>query len=300
MSNYDHILPEKRFQLDLGDRDRLKICKKDIWIPTKRLDPLFETIEYVLMSEDQIQAPGMLIYGAGGYGKSAIIQRLEQMYAVGDQRIKAIGVGEDLDNSKLRDLICDAFGIKLSNSRNSRERTARLLHILQTEHFCALLIDELHDTGFKTISQQTNSLSLMKHLAGRPLFLCLICFGDARAKEVLEKDDQISRRYIYWPLELWKDDTDYCDFLATYETHLPLRLPSELAGKVLRKRILKHSHGNMDNIVKILKACSMDAIISGRERIEIEQITDDISFLCLKYGLSLVPSKSPIPAKRGK
>jgi hypothetical protein len=298
MEKYEHILAGKRSQADLDDRQRIKICKKDIWIPTKRLDPLFETIDYVLMSEDQLQAPGMLIFGAGGYGKSAIIRRLEQMYAVGDQRIKAIGVGEDLDNSKLRDLICDAFGIKLSNRRNMRERTSRLLHIIRSEKFVALLIDELHDTGFKTLSQQTTSLSLMKHLAGPPLFLCLICFGDERAKAVLDKDDQISRRYIYWPLTLWTDDADFCDFLATYESHLPLRQRSDLAGKVLRKRILKHSHGNMDNIVKIIKACSIDAIVTGQERIMIEQINDDIAMLCLKYGLSLVPLKTPTPVRR--
>lgn len=298
MDKYEHILAGKRSQADLDDRQRIKICKKDIWIPTKRLDPLFETIDYVLMSEDQLQAPGMLIFGAGGYGKSAIIRRLEQMYAVGDQRIKAIGVGEDLDNSKLRDLICDAFGIKLSNRRNTRERTSRLLHIIRSEKFVALLIDELHDTGFKTLSQQTTSLSLMKHLAGPPLFLCLICFGDERAKAVLDKDDQISRRYIYWPLTLWVDDTDFCDFLATYESHLPLRQPSDLAGKVLRKRILKHSHGNMDNIVKIIKACAIDAIVNGQERITIEQVNDDIAMLCLKYGLSLVPLKTATPVKR--
>jgi hypothetical protein len=298
MEKYEHILADKRSQADLDDRQRIKICKKDIWIPTKRLDPLFETIDYVLMSEDQLQAPGMLIFGAGGYGKSAIIRRLEQMYAVGDQRIKAIGVGEDLDNSKLRDLICDAFGIKLSNRRNTRERTSRLLHIIRSEKFVALLIDELHDTGFKTLSQQTTSLSLMKHLAGPPLFLCLICFGDERAKAVLDKDDQISRRYIYWPLTLWTDDADFCDFLATYESHLPLRQRSDLASKVLRRRILKHSHGNMDNIVKIIKACSIDAIVTGQERIMVEQINDDIAMLCLKYGLSLVPLKTTTPVKR--
>ncbi len=300
MNKYDHIMLEKQFQADLDDRERIKICKKDIWIPTKRLDPLFETIDYVLMSEDQLQAPGMLIFGAGGYGKSAIIKRLEQMYAVGDQRIKTIGVGEDLDNSKLRDLICDAFGIKLSNRRNSRERTARLLHIIQTEHYVALVIDELHDTGFKTLSQQTNSLSLMKHLAGPPLYLCLICFGDERAKTVLEKDDQISRRYIYWPLELWRDDEDFCDFLATYESHLPLRQRSNLAGKVIRRRIHKQSHGNMDNIVKIVKACAIDAILTGHEHIRAEQIDDDVSSLCLKYGFSLVPLKSVVPIKHGR
>ncbi|WPX17285.1 TniB family NTP-binding protein [Pseudomonas sp. 10S4] len=277
MEKYEHILTDKRSQADLDDRQRIKICKKDIWIPTKRLDPLFETIDYVLMSEDQLQAPGMLIFGNGGYGKSAIIRRLEQMYAVGDQRIKAIGVGEDLDNSKLRDLICDAFGIKLSNRRNTRERTSRLLHIIRSEKFVALLIDELHDTGFKTLSQQTTSLSLMKHLAGPPLFLCLICFGDERAKAVLDKDDQISRRYIYWPLTLWTDDADFCDFLATYESHLPLRLCSDLASKVHRRRILKHSHGNMDNIVKIIKACAIDAIVTGQERIMVEQVNDDIA-----------------------
>lgn len=298
MEKYEHILADKRSQADLDDRQRIKICKKDIWIPTKRLDPLFETIDYVLMSEDQLQAPGMLIFGNGGYGKSAIIRRLEQMYAVGDQRIKAIGVGEDLDNSKLRDLICDAFGIKLSNRRNTRERTSRLLHIIRSEKFVALLIDELHDTGFKTLSQQTTSLSLMKHLAGPPLFLCLICFGDERAKAVLDKDDQISRRYIYWPLTLWTDDADFCDFLATYESHLPLRLCSDLASKVLRRRILKHSHGNMDNIVKIIKACAIDAIVTGQERIMVEQINDDIAMLCLKYGLSLVPLKTATPVKR--
>jgi hypothetical protein len=54
----------------------------------------------------------------------------------------------------------------------------------------------------------------------------------------------------------------------------------------------------MDNIVKIIKACSIDAIVTGQERIMIEQINDDIAMLCLKYGLSLVPLKTPTPVRR--
>lgn len=292
MENYTHIFAEKRFEAELDDRRRLIICRRDIWIPTKRLDPLFETIDYVLMSQDQLLAPGMLIHGGGGYGKSAIIKRLEQLYSSGNQRIKAIGVGEDMDGSKLRDLICDAFDIKITSARNNRERTSKLLNAIKSQNYCALLIDELHDTGFKTLSQQNNSLSLMKHLAGPPCYLCLICFGDERAQRVLENDEQILRRYVYWPLNAWTNDQDFCDFVATYECHLPLKLPSNLASMAMRQKLIRYSFGVMDNVVKILKACAMDAIVTKTEKITTSQINGDMTSFCARYGLSLVKPKT--------
>jgi hypothetical protein len=127
----------------------------------------------------------------------------------------------------------------------------------------------------------------MKFLSGPPCYLSIICFGDLTAAEVLMKDDQIYRRYVHWPLTPWTNDQDFCNFLATYESHLPLKLPSNISSSVGRRRMMKQSFGIMDNVVKITKCLAYEGVLNGSEHMNIELIDNDIHLLCMRYGEAL-------------
>lgn len=287
MDNYDHILPEKRHQASLDSAERIAIIKRDIWIPTKKLDQLFSTIDFMIGSEGRLVAPSMLIWGTGGSGKSAIIERIKHVYSVREKTVVAISAGMNLDSSQLVDLIFNAFGISTGAGRQSLDRTTRVFQTIRAENVVALLMDELNDSGLRTLAQQKNSMSLMKFLSGPPCFLTILCFGDITAAEVLVKDTQIYRRYVHWQLTPWKNDQDLCDFLATYESHLPLKLPSNISNSIVRRRIMKQSFGVMDNVVKIIKSCAYLAVLDGTERINTDLIDNDVHQLCLRFGEAL-------------
>lgn len=297
VNDYTHIIPEKRSLADLDNSTRISIIKRDIWIPTKKLDQLFTTIDFMIGSEGRLVVPSMLVWGPGGSGKSAIIERLKHIYTTRDKNIKSISAGMNLDSSQLVDLICNSFGISSGAGRQSLDRTTRVLNTIRAENIAALLMDELNDSGLRTLAQQKNSMSLMKFLSGPPCYLSIICFGDLTSAEVLMRDNQIYRRYVHWPLTPWKNDQDFCDFLATYESHLPLKLPSDISCSAGRRRILKQSLGVMDNVVKIIKCLAYEAVLNGTERMDVELVDNDICYLCMRYGEALRRSPEPKQAK---
>jgi hypothetical protein len=297
MNAYNHILAEKRNEPDLDNNARIAIIKRDIWIPTKKLDQLFATIDFMIGSEGRLVVPSMLVWGPGGSGKSAIIERLKHVYSTRDKKINSISAGMNLDSSQLVDLICNSFGISTGAGKQSLNRTTRVLNAIRAENIVALLMDELNDSGLRTLSQQKNSMSLMKYLSGPPCYISIICFGDLTASEVLMKDDQIYRRYVHWPLTPWTNDQDFCDFIATYESHLPLKLPSNISSSAGRRRIIKQSFGIMDNVVKIIKCLAFEAVFSGSEHMDINLIDNDVNLLCMRYGEAL---RRPTVAKQVK
>ncbi|WP_444758044.1 TniB family NTP-binding protein [Pseudomonas sp. A014] len=300
MSDYNHILPEKRYQADLDNNARIAIIKRDIWIPTKKLDQLFTTIDFMVGSEGRLVNPSMLVWGAGGSGKSAIIERIKHIYSTRDMKINSISAGMNLDSSQLVDLICNSFGISTGAGRQSLDRTTRVFNTVRAENIVALLMDELNDSGLRTLSQQKNSMSLMKFLSGPPCFLSIICFGDLTAAEVLMKDEQIYRRYVHWPLTPWTNDQDFCNFLATYESHLPLKLPSNICCSLGRSRIMKQSFGIMDNVVKIVKCLAYEGVLNGSERMDVDLVNNDVHMLCMRYGEALRrrPGEKQVKLKR--
>jgi hypothetical protein len=111
------------------------------------------------------------------------------------------------------------------------------------------------------------------------------------------KDDQIYRRYVHWPLTPWENGQDLCDFLSTYESHIPLKHPSNISSSVARRRIMKQSFGIMDNVVKILKCLSYEGVLNGTECMDVELINNDIHLLCMRYGEAL---RRPVQARQVK
>jgi hypothetical protein len=62
---------------------------------------------------------------------------------------------------------------------------------------------------------------------------------------------------------------------------LPLRQPSDLHHPKMRSRILRLSDGVTSRICRLLEAAAIRAIVTGRERIDLELLTDDLATLPL-------------------
>ncbi|WP_223508079.1 TniB family NTP-binding protein [Pseudomonas sp. BF-B-25] len=299
MANYDHIIVSKRHLVELPAEERIKICRHDVWIDTPRLAPLFDCVNHMLYTDHQIQASCIYIYGPGGDGKTAIYKRLEQISVMSNQKMKFIELTETVDRYKPHDTICKAFGIPITSRSTTSSRNDAIIRVIEAENVCALVVDELNEAIFQAYSQKKALLSLFKSLSGHRTKLCIIAFGDHKALEVLALDPQTSRRYVRWPIERWNMDTDFIDFIATYETHLPLNLPSNLADPKMRMLIYKHSFGVMDNVVKIIKCTAMDAIAAGNEKITTDQFAR-LPAIARTYGFNLIEVSKSTKSKKNE
>ena len=64
------------------------------------------------------------------------------------------------------------------------------------------------------------------------------------------------------------DDTSFHRLLASDAASFPLRQRSDLTAAALRRRILDLTQGVLVRVARLLETLAVDAIRSGRERIE--------------------------------
>ena len=154
-------------------------------------------------------------------------------------------------------------------------RTARdLLRFVDAK---VLIIDELHALLAGTHRQQEILLNTLRLLAS-DLKLPLILAGTTDAKRALMTDRQLADRFETVELPPWHNDEAYGRLLASFLGILPLKRRSDLVVPAVRKALLEHTQGITVRIVRAIEKMAIEAIRSGRERIDQESLAALASF----------------------
>ena len=104
------------------------------------------------------------------------------------------------------------------------------------------------------------------------LQLPLICAGTADAKRALMTDRQLADRFEAVELPAWHNDDAYGRLLASFLGILPLRQRSDLLASAVRRTLLEQTEGVTVRLVRLIEILAIDAIRSGRERINQESL----------------------------
>ncbi|UIJ91764.1 TniB family NTP-binding protein (plasmid) [Sinorhizobium meliloti] len=108
-------------------------------------------------------------------------------------------------------------------------------------------------------------LNTLRFLSNR-LQISLVCFGVNDAREAIGGDVQLARRFEQFTLSRWAANEQFEILIALILRNTPLRLPSVLTAKSLR-RMLQITEGITANIFHIINSLAIEAIESGQERI---------------------------------
>jgi hypothetical protein len=288
---YAHLRKSLQHLTLLPDEQRVMICLQDVFIDYPTSQSIIETIGYMLKVENKIQAPCMLVWGSGGYGKTSIIQRIKAANAEKKEKLIFMSFRQNPNNYNFRELLFESFGMPITRKFSGYDASKEFALTVQRLNIRGIVIDEIHDALTLTPFQQKINLSLLKNLSGDPYNLSVFAFGIDKASEALRLDPQLERRYMQLPLPTWSLDENFRAFLAGYERVLPLKLESMLWSEELATRLYALSAGIMDNVAKIIQVCAAEAIISGTEKITPE-LVDRAPLLALKFGVSIL-IKSP-------
>ena len=155
--------------------------------------------------------------------------------------------------------------IHYGHTASQMRRTARDLMTFVDARI--LINDELHALLGGSYRQQRLLLNALRFLAN-DLKLTLVCAGTADAKRALASDRQLADRFRAIKLPAWNDDASFHRFLVSFCSVLPLQKRSDLPFTPLRRSILEHTEGVLVRIVGVLKELAIEAIQSGRERID--------------------------------
>jgi hypothetical protein len=131
-----------------------------------------------------------------------------------------------------------------------------------------LIIDEIHALLVGGDRQQRIFLNVIRLLAN-DLEMPLVCAGTPEARRALMTDNGLADRFESVELPRWTNGLEFRRLLASFAAILPLRQPSDLDQEKIRTAILKLSDGITVRIVRLLERLAIDAILRGRECIEL-------------------------------
>ncbi len=147
------------------------------------------------------------------------------------------------------------------------QTTIRLLRAVGVQ---VLVVDEIHNMIAGSWREQRVALNTLRFLNNQAK-LSLVCFGITEAREAINGDVQLARRFDVITLPRWKANDEFQQLVLGIIRNLPLRQPSILTARGL-KRILRVSGGVTSKIFRLLNEVAIEAIETGTERLTDEAV----------------------------
>ena len=121
-----------------------------------------------------------------------------------------------------------------------------------------LVLDEIHNILAGSWREQRIVLNTLRFLSNE-LKLSLVCFGIMEARDAINGDVQLARRFDAVTLPRWTAGKEFEQLVLAIVRNLPLREPSVLTVKGLR-RVLQMSGGVSSRIFRMLNDLAIEAI----------------------------------------
>lgn len=278
-----HLDEAVRGLLLLDDGARIARIDRDLWIGYGRARDALARLERLLRSERRQRPDNLLVVGPSNNGKTMVARRFAGLHAVPEDPLAErasvpVALVQAPNGARLQPML-EAVLAALGGRPGRRETTARL----RTEAHAALraagtrlvLIDDLHNVRGPGVASMLVELRELGTLTG----VSLGAFATRDIVHVLRLDEQLANRFEPFLLPRWTaDDPDYPRLLQTFARRLPLREPSDLTEPALAARILTLAEGLIGGVAAILRAAAVEAVRSGRERID-RPLLDRIGFV---------------------
>jgi replication-associated recombination protein RarA len=279
-SELGHLFPEHRHEATLCNEERIRRIQLDRWISYPKAEAILARMSELLAYPPHDRMPALLIYGGTGMGKTKILRKFIRDYppafddsvGITHTQVVHMQMPPEPDEKSFYEGLLDALGSPTNHYHNVAQLRRIARDLLQFVKARTLIIDELHSMLAGTQRQQQILLNTLRFLAN-DIKLPLICAGTGNAKRALMTDQQLADRFEIIELSRWRNDEAFNRLLASFLGLLPLRQPSDLLTPAVRKALIDQSEGVTVRIVRLIEALAIDAIRSGRERIDMESFS---------------------------
>ena len=258
---------------------RSRAILEERWVLYPRAKQALGALNRLVAHPRTTRMPSVAIYGDSGMGKTMLMERFCVDYPArfdpeaGVERtpVLALQMAGKPGERRLYAQLLAALGLPPPSPRASvvdLEQSA--LRVLRAIGVQVLVIDEVHNILAGSHREQRVVLNTLRFLSNE-LRLSLVCFGVAEAREAIGGDVQLARRFDEISLRRWSADAEFEALVASILRNLPLREPSLLSARSLR-RLLQVADGLTARVFRALNELAVEAIASGRERITDEAV----------------------------
>lgn len=275
--------------LSEADKKRIFDIQKVKWVSYTKANEVIKVLDGILKFPRTHRTPNLLIIGDTNNGKTLIGKRFENLNPV-----HFIQAKEETTNIFYQKLVKEVFMIQCPPVPNEKRLYIAILdkleipfkHSGRIEYLQSaalggmrrlqakiLILDEIHHILTGSPAKQREFLNVLKFISNE-LDLSIVGIGTKDAFYVINSDEQLANRFEKVILNKWKYDTDYLRLLATLESQIKLKKPSNLIESEVSQKILEMSEGLIGEIVTIVKKCAIHAIESGEENISIKTLKE--------------------------
>ena len=274
----DHLTDDAGAALAESIDERIYFIRSKRWVAYPKALEILGHLKALLKHPRTTRMPSLAVYGDSGMGKSMLVEKFKDDYALSTRekprapRAKLLVV-ELARRPNERRLFAQILAV-LGAPQNPRativelERTTvRLLGDLGVQ---VLVLDEIHNVLAASWREQRVVFNTLRYLSNE-LKLSLVCFGIVEARQAINGDVQLARRFDSISLPRWIAGKEFEQLVLAIVRNLPLKEPSVLTVKGLR-RILLASDGVSARIFRMLNDVAIEAIETGVERITDEAL----------------------------
>ena len=274
----DHLTDDAGAALAESIDERIYFIRSKRWVAYPKAIEILGHLNALLKHPRTTRMPSLAVYGDSGMGKSMLVEKFKDDYALSTRekprRPKAkLLVVELAGRPNERRLFAQILAV-LGAPQNPRativelERTTvRLLGDLGVQ---VLVLGEIHNVLAASWREQRVVFNTLRYLSNE-LKLSLVCFGIMEARQAINGDVQLARRFDSVSLPRWMAGKEFEQLVLAIVRNLPLKEPSVLTVKGLR-RILLASDGVSARIFRMLNDVAIEAIETGVERITDEAL----------------------------
>jgi Cdc6-like AAA superfamily ATPase len=232
------------------DNERIAWIRQERWIQYARAEHILNCLADLIGYPPRDSMPSLVVYGTTGMGKTRIVQKFLRDHrscfdrSRGKTRLPVVAIQmppapspQDL----YEEILIGMGGVfcQRSSAGTLRHRIRILAQQLEVR---MLVIDEIHAILAGTFREQRIILDSIRLLAN-DLRISLVCVGTHEANQALMTDQQLADRFEAMELAAWENDQAFHQLLASFESILPLRLPSEFRDPQVHQRILSLTEG---------------------------------------------------------
>lgn len=274
--NLDHLHPAVREKIDLPIEERISALRLPRWVGYPLAAQILQRLETLFALPQAPRMPNALLVGPTNNGKTSILERFCHLHPPSDNLMEDTVILPVLlvqappipDETSFYDAILRCFATPIRPRDHARNKRFQVIHLMKQVGTKMLVIDEIQHLLAGDSRKQHGLLNVIKYL-GNELRIPIVAAGVESAFNAIQVDPQISNRFAPMELPRWKMNDTYRRLLASFETVLPLKRPSLLAGRDLAEQILLMSEGVIGEMTMLLAEAGESAIRSGEDCITV-------------------------------
>jgi len=279
---FEHLHPDYRSVALLPAGKRIEWLRTERWIGFPKALAVLDRLQMLLDYPKRPRMPCLLIYGRSGMGKSmAIAKFLHAHPPVFDEKagstlmpVVSFQMPKEPLEEDFYEQLLKSVGITFKGAMSKREAGRLAMRMLTELGTRVLIIDEINSLLAGTARQQRLFLNLIRFITNE-LSLPIVCAGTPEAHRALLFDQHLADRFDALELTPWRDDATFALLMRSIASTRPLKLPSDLESRSLRKRIIQLSDGITGRIFRLIEEAAVTAVRTGVERIDEEMFSED-------------------------